>query len=90
MKINWKIRLQNKAWLLSMIVTIIAFIYQMLGLLGIVPPITEDQLTQLATLLINMLVALGIIVDPTTAGLSDSHQALTYSEPRKADENGGL
>lgn len=90
MKINWKIRLQNKAWLLSMTVTLIAFIYQVLGLLGIVPAITEDQLTQLATLIINMLVALGIIVDPTTAGLSDSRQALTYSEPRKADENGGL
>lgn len=90
MKINWKIRLQNKAWLLSMTVTIIAFIYQMLGLLGIVPPITEDQLTQLATLVINMLVALGIIVDPTTAGIGDSRQALTYSKPRKADEDGGL
>lgn len=83
MKINWKIRLQNKAWLLSMAVTIIAFIYQVLGLLGIVPAITEDQLTQLITLLVNMLVCLGIVVDPTTAGLGDSSRAMNYKKPNK-------
>lgn len=81
--INWKVRFKNKAWLLTMAVTVIAFVYQVLGLLGIVPAITQDQVTQLVTLIVNMLACLGIIVDPTTAGMTDSQQAMSYNEPRK-------
>lgn len=32
----------------------------------------------------NILVGLGIIIDPTTAGVSDSKQALEYDEPRRS------
>lgn len=81
--INWKVRFKNKAWLLTMAVTVIAFVYQVLGLLGIVPAISQDQVTQLVTLVVNMLVCLGIVIDPTTAGVTDSQQAMTYDEPRK-------
>lgn len=81
--INWKVRFKNKAWLLTMAVTVIAFVYQVLGLLGIVPAISQDQVTQLVTLVVNMLACLGIIVDPTTAGMTDSQQAMSYNEPRK-------
>lgn len=81
--INWKVRFKNKAWLLTMAVTVIAFVYQVLGLLGIVPAISQDQVTQLVTLVVNMLVCLGIVIDPTTAGVTDSQQAMSYNEPRK-------
>lgn len=81
--INWKVRFKNKAWLLTMAVTVIAFVYQVLGLLGFVPAISQDQVTQLVTLVVNMLACLGIIVDPTTAGVRDSRQALRYKEPYK-------
>lgn len=81
--INWKVRFKNKAWLLTMAVTVIAFVYQVLGLLGIVPAISQDQVTQLVTLVVNMLVCLGIVIDPTTAGVTDSKQAMSYNEPRK-------
>lgn len=86
MKINWTVRLKNKTWLLAFAGAIVAFIYQILGMVGIVPPVAEDNVTQIIGLVVNMLVALGIVQDPTTAGMSDSVQALDYTAPRKENE----
>ncbi len=83
MKINWKVRFKNKTWLITFLITILAFIYQILGMFDIVPPITQDMATQLITIIINMLVAIGVVIDPTTAGTSDSEDALKYEEPKK-------
>lgn len=83
MKINWKVRLKNKTWLLAFAGAIVAFVYQILGMLGVVAPIAEDNVTQIIGLLVNLLVALGIVQDPTTAGMSDSNEVLSYSEPKK-------
>lgn len=79
--INWKVRLQNKTWLLAMLAAIVAFAYQLLGLLGVVPAVSQDQITQLIGLVVNILVALGIVVDPTTSGVTDSTRALHYDKP---------
>lgn len=81
MRINWKVRLQNKTWLLAMLAAIVAFAYQVLALCGVVPAVSQDQITQLIALVINILVALGIVVDPTTTGVTDSQQAMTYDKP---------
>lgn len=81
MNINWKVRLQNKTWLLAMLAAIVAFVYQLLGLLDIVPAVSQDQVTQLIGLVINILVALGIVVDPTTTGVTDSSRAMHYDKP---------
>lgn len=83
MKINWKVRFKNKTWLITFLITILAFIYQILGMFDIVPPITQDMATQLIIIIINMLVAIGVVIDPTTAGTSDSEDALKYEEPKK-------
>lgn len=83
MKINWKVRFKNKTWLVTFLITVLAFVYQILGMFDIVPPITQDMATQLVTIVINMLVAIGVVIDPTTAGTSDSEQAMTYEEPKK-------
>lgn len=83
MKINWKVRLKNKAWLAAFAACVLAFIYQVLGMLGIVPPVTQDMVTQLIGAALNTLVAVGVVVDPTTAGTGDSAQAMTYQEPKK-------
>ena len=90
MKINWKVRLKNKTWLLAMLAAIVAFAYQLLSLLEIVPAVSQDQVTQLVGLVINILVALGIVVDPTTTGVTDSQQAMTYDKPKVSDQDGGL
>ncbi|QIB68630.1 phage holin [Aminipila butyrica] len=81
MKINWKLRLKNKTTLLSLLACLAAFIYQVLGILGITAPISEEQVTQVFGLIVNLLGAIGIMVDPTTSGTGDSSRALEYKEP---------
>lgn len=81
MKINWTLRLQNKATLAALAATVLAFAYQLCGIFGIVPPISQDSLLQLVGIVLNILVALGVVTDPTTSGLSDSARALGYDEP---------
>lgn len=82
MNINWKLRLQNKATLTTIVLAVVAFIYQMLGLFGVVPAISQDTIINLVGLIINLLVGFGIVIDPTTSGVSDSQKALSYSEPK--------
>lgn len=83
MKINWKVRAKSASFWVAMLGAIVAFAYQICGIVGVVPAVSEDQVTQLVGVVINILVGLGIIIDPTTAGVSDSKQALGYEEPKK-------
>ena len=83
MKINWKLRLQNKATLTALVMAMVALVYQVLGVFGVVPRVMQDQLTTIISMVINILCLLGIVVDPTTAGVSDSVRAMSYDEPRK-------
>ena len=83
MRINWKVRFKNKTWLVTFLLAILAFLYQVLGMFDIVPPVTEDMATQLIAAVVNILVAVGVVIDPTTSGASDSQQALKYDEPKK-------
>ena len=84
--INFKLRLQNKTTLVSMILAVISFVYMVLDALGVVPKFEQDVIVKLALGLIDLLVLLGIIVDPTTAGVSDSTRAMGYQEPFKNEE----
>ena len=79
--INWKVRFQNRAFVVAFMTAIIAFIYQICGMFGIVPPIAEDMMTQFIAIVANLLVGFGVLVDPTTKGIADSQRALTYTEP---------
>ncbi len=83
MKINWKVRFKNKTWLITFLLAVLSFLYQVLGMFDIVPPVTEDMATQLIAAVVNILVAFGVVIDPTTVGASDSEQALNYNEPKK-------
>ena len=78
MKINWKVRLRNKTWLASVLALMVSFAYDLLGMLEIVPPLSEDWLLSLVQTLLTLLTALGVVIDPTTAGAADSDRAMTY------------
>lgn len=82
MKINWKLRLQNKTTLTALVLALVALVYQVLGVCGVVPRVSQDQVTTIISMVINVLCLLGIVVDPTTAGVGDSTQALSYDTPR--------
>lgn len=91
--INWMLRLKNKTTLLSLAALTVGFVYQVLGTFDIVPPISQDAVVQIIGYIVSFLVGLGIIVDPTTVGISDSERALvrnvpggTYAEPNVIDD----
>lgn len=81
MKINWKVRLKNPVFWLTVIPAVIALVYTVLGLFGVVPTISEDVLVNAVTAIISALTTVGVLIDPTTKGVGDSDRALTYEEP---------
>ena len=80
-KINWRVRFKNKIWLGSFCSLIVGFIYSMLALFDIFPEVTQSLVLQLLNQVLTFLGLIGVIVDPTTAGLSDSDRAMGYQEP---------
>lgn len=82
MEINWLLRLKNKTTLAALIPVVLGFVYQVAAILGIAVPVTQDALMQVLLLALNALVALGVVVDPTTQGVGDSKRALAYTEPK--------
>lgn len=78
MKINWKARFKNKTFLITFAALLVGFVYQILGLFGIVPPISEASIVNVITIAINVLGMFGVVVDPTTPGAKDSDRAMTY------------
>jgi holin, phage phi LC3 family len=83
MKINWKVRLKNPVFWMTIIPATVAFAYQILSLIGVVPCISQDILVNSLSAIVSALATLGVLVDPTTIGLSDSAQAMTYETPKK-------
>jgi len=81
MKINWAVRFRNKVWLGSFLSLIIGFVYNMLALFDVIPEVTQSLVLQLLNQVLTFLGLIGVIVDPTTAGLGDSERAMSYSEP---------
>lgn len=87
MKINWKVRLRNKTWLASMLALVISFVYDLLAMLEVVPAVSEDWVMNLALTVLTVLTMLGIVIDPTTQGVSDSDRAMLYDEPGKLPDS---
>ena len=81
MKMNWKVRFKNKTWLTMFISLIIGFVFNMLKLFDVVPVVTENTLVTIAAQILEFLGLIGVLVDPTTAGIGDSNRAMTYTEP---------
>ena len=81
--INWKIRLKNKQFWLSLIPALALCAQAIAAIFG-----WEIDLSTVVGKLLTgvdavfaLLVVLGIVVDPTTAGVGDSARALGYDEP---------
>lgn len=86
MRINLKLRFKNKAALLSFIGGLIALAYIVLGWFGVTPRVSENDAIQAVTNLINLLMLVGVLIDPTTEGLSDSEIAMLYNSPRAKED----
>lgn len=75
-KINWKLRLQNKVTLIALLGAVF-LMAQQFGLE--VPKNIQDGVNTF----VYILVLLGVVTDPTTAGLTDSERALEYYHPNE-------
>lgn len=85
MKINWKVRLKNKNFWIAMIPTVLLLVKPILELIGVDIDLGEvgNALLSVVDGVFVLMAVLGIITDPTTAGMSDSELALTYDKPKK-------
>lgn len=83
--INWQVRLKNKNFWLSLIPAIILLIQVVAAPFGLELDLGElgNKLLAIVNAIFAVLVILGIVEDPTTAGVGDSSQALLYTEPKK-------
>lgn len=86
MQMNWKVRFRNKTWLGLFLSLIIGFVFNMLKLFEIVPAVTENTILTIVAQILEFLGLIGVLVDPTTAGIGDSNRAMTYVEPWNDNE----
>lgn len=83
--INWKVRIKNKNFWLSLIPACIVLIQVMASLFGYQLDLGEigNKLISVVNAVFVVLSLIGIVNDPTTAGIKDSKQAMTYNEPKR-------
>lgn len=83
-KINWKVRLANKSFWVAIIPAVLLLSQQILKVFGVDFDYTQisSELVAIVGTVFVVLSILGIVVDPTTKGIKDSEQALTYTKPK--------
>ena len=83
--INWTVRLQNKAFWITIIPAVLLLVQVVEDVFGITLELGSlgDKLLSVVNALFAVLVILGVVNDPTTAGIKDSTQAMTYDRPKK-------
>ena len=83
MKINWIVRIKNKAFWLAIIPAVLLLIQAVADVVGYQLDFGDisDKLIAVVNAVFMVLSILGIVVDPTTAGIGDSARALTYTTP---------
>lgn len=83
--INWKVRIKNKTFWLALIPAVLLLVQVVAAVFGYTLDLGElgNKLLAVVNALFGVLALLGIVTDPTTAGISDSKQALTYEAPKK-------
>lgn len=81
--INWKVRIKNKLFWLSIIPALLLLVQTVAAIFGYSLDLTnlQQKLLDAANALFGVLTVLGIVTDPTTAGISDSDRAMEYSSP---------
>lgn len=83
--INWKVRIKNKTFWLALIPAVLLLVQVVAAVFGYTLDLGElgNKLLAVVNALFAVLTILGVVTDPTTTGVSDSAQALTYEVPKK-------
>lgn len=83
--INWTVRIKNKAFWLAVIPAVLLLVQTVAAVFGFSLDLGEigNRLIAVVNAVFGVLVVLGVVVDPTTAGISDSKQARGYNYPKE-------
>ena len=83
--INWIVRIKNKNFWISLIPAVLLLAQVVAAVFGFTLELGElgDKLLAVVNALFAVLTILGIVTDPTTAGIGDSNLAMTYTKPKE-------
>jgi len=83
MMINWKVRILNKTFWVTLVPAVALLLQTLLAVFGIKLELGEtiDKLLVFINSLFAVLVIVGVVNDPTTSGVNDSTRAMTYERP---------
>lgn len=83
--INWTVRIKNKNFWLAVIPAVLLLVQTVAAVFGYTLDLGDigNRLIAVVNAVFGVLVVLGVVVDPTTAGISDSKQARGYNYPKE-------
>lgn len=83
--INWTVRFKNKNFWLAVIPAVLLLVQTVAAVFGYSLDLGEigNRLIAVVNAVFGVLVVLGVVNDPTTAGISDSKQARGYNYPKE-------
>lgn len=83
--INWTVRIKNKNFWLALIPALLLLIQTVAAVFGYTLDVGDigNRLIAVVNAVFGVLVILGVVNDPTTAGIADSKQARTYISPKE-------
>ena len=83
--INWTVRIKNKTFWLAVIPAVLLLVQTVAAVFGFTLDLGDigNKLIDVVNAAFGVLVVLGVVVDPTTAGISDSKQARGYKYPKE-------
>ena len=85
--INWTVRIKNKAFWIALVPAVLLLIQVVAAVFGITIDLGDmgNKLLAVVNAVFAVLTILGVVTDPTTNGITDSKQALEYTEPKRDD-----
>ena len=85
MSVNWKVRFSNPNFWLSLIPALFLLVQVCVAPFGYDWDfaVLNQQVAAIVNAVFGVLAILGVVNDPTTAGVNDSARAMTYTEPNK-------
>lgn len=86
--INWKVRIRNKAFWIALIPAALLLVQVVASVFGFDLDFGDlgNKLLAVINAAFALLSILGIVTDPTTEGVGDSTQAMTYEYPKAKGE----
>ena len=90
MRVNWKVRIKNKIFWITIVPALLLVVQTVASLFGYDWDfvILNQQITAVINAVFALLAILGVVNDPTTAGITDSYRAMSYDKPNDDTEEG--